>query len=201
MVNLNKILIFILFLSSCSLTSYYTDPIYEDYTDEVYFWEDSVLGTPYFGYWHGYYYYYGIPHYWPWWYYYTYRPATHYHIHTHVHVHCPSGSFVYAYKNRKFNNKKLKCTKSSWDNKLYRPQTSRWVLPDNKIKYNKNNRFKLNNTNKTHYNRNFTPYGHSNKINNKHNNTININKNNKINKGNNGSTRPNKTRTNQKKKR
>ena len=45
--------------------------------------------------------------------------------------------------------------------------------------------------NKTDYNKNFNPYGHSNKI----------NKNNNINKGNNGSTRPNKTRTNQKKKR
>ena len=50
--------------------------------------------------------------------------------------------------------------------------------------------FKVN-MNKTNYNRNFNPYGHSNKI----------NKNNNINKGNNGSTRPNKTRTNQKKKR
>jgi hypothetical protein len=198
MANLSKILIFILFLSGCSLTSYYTDPVYEDYTDEVYFWEDSILGTPYFGYWHGYYYYYGIPHYWPWWYYYTYRPATHYHIHTHVHVHCPSGSFVYAYGNRKFNNKKLKCTKDSWSNELYRPQTSRWVLPDNKIQYNKNNRY---NINKTDYDRNFNPYGKFNQNHIKHNNTINFNKNNKINKGNNGSTRPNKTRINQKKKR
>ena len=104
MENLSKILFLILFLSGCSLTSYYTDPIYEDYTDEVYFWEDSTLGTPYFGYWHGYYYYYGIPHYWPWWYYYAYRPATHYHIHTHVHINCPNGSFVYSYRNKKFNN-------------------------------------------------------------------------------------------------
>ena len=194
MVNLSKILVFILFLSGCSLTSYYVDPVYEDYTEEVYYHDNSI----YFGYHLGYYYYYGIPHYWPWWYYYTYRPATHYHIHTHVHINCPNGSFVYAYGNRKFNNKKLKCTKDSWSNELYRPQTSRWVLPDNKIQYNKNNRY---NINKTDYNRNFTPYGHSNKINNKYNNTININKNNKINKGNNGSTRPNKTRINQKKKR
>ena len=196
MANLSKILIFILFLSGCSLTSYYTDPVYEDYTDEVYFWEDSTLGTPYFGYWHGYYYYYGIPHYWPWWYYYIYRPATHYHIHTHVHVHCPSGSFVYAHGNRKFNNKKLKCTKDSWNNELYRPQTSRWVLPDNKIKYNNNNRFKSNNK-KDNFKYNI------NKTN--HNKTFNINQtkntNIKINKGNNGFTRPNKTRTNQKKKR
>ena len=194
MVNLSKILTFILFLSGCSLTSYYVDPIYEDYTEEVYYHNDSI----YFGYHLGYYYYYGIPHYWPWWYYYSYRPATHYHIHTHVHINCPNGSFVYAYGNRKFNNKKLKCTKDSWDSKLYRPQTSRWVLPDNKIQYNKTNRY---NINKTDYNRNFNSYGKFNQNHNKYNNTININKNNKINKGNNGSTRPNKTRTNQKKKR
>ena len=194
MVNLSKILIFILFLSGCSLTSYYVDPIYEDYTEEVYYHNDSI----YFGYYLGYYYYYGIPHYWPWWYYYTYRPVTHYHIHTHVHIDCPNGSFVYAYGNKKFNNKKLKCTKDSWSNEFYRLQTSRWVLPDNKIQYNKTNRY---NINKTDYNRNFNSYGKFNQNHNKYNNTINFNKNNKINKGNNGSTRPNKTRTNQKKKR
>jgi len=187
MANLNKILILILFLSGCSLTSYYTDPVYEDYTEEVYYHDNSI----YFGYHLGYYYYYGIPHYWPWWYYYVYRPATHYYVHTHVHINCPNGSFVYAYGNRKFDNKKLKCTKDSWSNKLYRPQTSRWVLPDNKIEYNRNNKFKSNNINKIDYNKNFTP----------HRNFNNINKNNTINKGNNGSTRPNKTRINQKKKR
>ena len=194
MANLSKILIFILFLSGCSLTSYYVDPVYEDYTEEVYYHNDSI----YFGYYLGYYYYYGIPHYWPWWYYYTYRPATHYYIHTHVHINCPNGSFVYAYRNKKFNNKKLKCTKDSWGNELYRPQTSRWVLPDNKIEYNRNNKY---NINKTDYNRNFNPYGKFNQNDNKYNNTININKNNKINKGNNGSKRSNKTNTSRKPKR
>jgi len=188
MENLSKILILVLFLSGCSLTSYYVDPVYEDYTEEVYYYNDTI----YFGYNLGYYYYYGIPHYWPWWYYYTYRPATHYHIHTHVHVYCPNGSFVYAYRDKKFNNKKEKYTKDSWGNELYRPQTSRWVLPDNKIQYNKNNRYS---TNKIDYN------GKFNQNSNKRNNIININKNNKINKGNNGSTRPNKTNTPRKPKR
>jgi hypothetical protein len=183
MENLSKILFILLFLSGCSLTSYYVDPVYEDYTEEVYYYNDSI----YFGYYSGYYYYYGIPHYWPWWYYYTYRPATHYYIHTHVHINCPNGSFVYAYGNRKFNNKKLKCTKDSWDNKLYRPQTSRWVLPDNKIQYNKNNKY---NINKQNYNINKTNY---NRIFNKSFNTTN--------KVNNGSTRPNKTSTTRRSKR
>ena len=143
--------------SGCYVTSYHTDPIYEDYTEEVYYHDNSI----YFGYHLGYYYYYGIPHYWPWWYYYMYRPATHYHIHTHVHVDCPNGSFVYAYRDKKFDNKKEKCTMSSWPSQNYRPQSSRWVLPDNKIKYNKNNKFKSNNNNvkynfnKTDYNRTF----------------------------------------------
>ena len=136
--------------SGCYVTSYHTDPIYEDYTEEVYYHDSSI----YFGYHLGYYYYYGIPHYWPWWYYYTYRPATHYHIHTHVHVNCPNGSFVYAYRDKKFDNKKEKCTMNSWSDQIYRPQTSRWVLPDNKIEYNKNNNVKYN-LNKTNYNRTF----------------------------------------------
>ena len=184
MANLSKILILILFLSGCSLTSYYVDPIYEDYTEEVYYHDNSI----YFGYHLGYYYYYGIPHYWPWWYYYMYRPATHYHIHTHVHVDCPNGSFVYAHGDKKFNNKKEKCTMNSWSNQNYRPQTSRWVLPNNKIEYNKNNKY--------HRYGEIIDYTKNSKRNN-----IKYNFNNKINKGNNGSTRPNKTRTNQKKKR
>jgi len=131
-------LILIAFLLSGCYVTYTTDPIYEDYTEEVYYHDSSI----YFGYHLGYYYYYGIPHYWPWWYYYMYRPATHYHIHTHVHVDCPNESFVYAYRDKKFDNKKEKCTMNSWPSQNYRPQTSRWELPDNKIEYNKNNRFK-----------------------------------------------------------
>ena len=131
-------LILMAFLLSGCYVTYTTDPIYEDYTEEVYYHDNSI----YFGYHLGYYYYYGIPHYWPWWYYYMYRPATHYHIHTHVHVDCPNGSFVYAYRDKKFDNKKEKCTMNDWPSQNYRPQSSRWVLPDNKIEYNKNNKFK-----------------------------------------------------------
>ena len=45
MANLSKILILVLFLSSCSLTStYYVDPIYEDHphTTEVYYYGTEV---------------------------------------------------------------------------------------------------------------------------------------------------------------
>ena len=178
---MNKLFyILLIFLTGCYITSYNTDPVYEDYTEEVYYYNDAI----YFGYNLGYYYYYGIPHYWPWWYYYTYRPATHYHIHTHVHVHCPSGSFVYAHRDKKFDNKKEKCTKNSWSDKLYRPQSSRWVLPDNKIQYNKNNRFKQNN--KPNYNFNKTNYNRTFNI-----NQSKINNNTRINKPNN--SKPNRS--------
>ena len=117
-----------------------------------------------------------------------YRPATHYHIHTHVHVDCPNGSFVYAYRDKKFDNKKEKCTMNDWPSQNYRPQSSRWVLPDNKIKYNKNNKFKSNNNN-VKYNFNKIDY----------NRTFNLNQSNKPkinNKSNNSSIRHNKSNTN-----
>ena len=188
---MNKLFyILLIFLTGCYVTSYTTDPVYEDYTEEVYYHNDVI----YFGYHLGYYHYYGIPHYWPWWYYYSYRPATHYYIHTHVHINCPNGSFVYAYRDKKFDNKKENCTMNSWSNELYRPQSSRWVLPDNKIQYNKNNRFKSNNKkdnfkyniNKTNYNRTF----------NKNQSTNNkpIINNNKPNRNN----KPNNTKSNRK---
>ena len=178
---MNKLFyILLIFLTGCYVTSYTTDPIYEDYTEEVYYHNDVI----YFGYHLGYYHYYGIPHYWPWWYYYTYRPATHYYIHTHVHIDCPNGSFVYAYRDKKFDNKKENCTMNSWSNELYRPQSSRWVLPDNKIQYNKNNRFKQNN--KPNYNFNKTNYNRTFNI-----NQSKINNNTRINKPNN--SKPNRS--------
>ena len=187
---MNKLFyILLIFLTGCYITSYTTDPVYEDYTEEVYYHNDAI----YFGYYSGYYYYYGIPHYWPWWYYYAYRPATHYHIHTHVHVHCPNGSFVYAYRDKKFDNRKEKCTKSSWSDKLYRPQSSRWVLPDNKIQYNKNNKFKSNKQNDFKYNINKTDYNRTFNINQTKNTNIKINKpNNRQNRSNNTKIKSNR---------
>ena len=87
MENLNKIFFILLFLSSCSLTQYTYDPIYEDntHTTEVYWYTDyEVGGTPYFGYWDNFYYYYGVPHFYPWWYYYQFIPPYHYYTNTHI---------------------------------------------------------------------------------------------------------------------
>ena len=87
MENLSKIFFILLFLSSCGLTQYAYDPIYEDHphTTEVYWYTDYELGgTPYFGYWDNFYYYYGVPHFYPWWYYYQFIPPHYYYANTHI---------------------------------------------------------------------------------------------------------------------
>jgi len=170
MENLSKILILILFLSSCSLTSYYVDPVYEDHphTTEIYYNGIDI----YFGYNSGFYYYYGIPHFYPWWYYYQFIPPYHYYTHSHIHVHCDNGHYVYGHRGPTFNN-----------------QVQKDFRPTIKIKNNKDKSFvfprdwKSNNStriNKQNYNRTF--------------NTSHKNQ------GNNGSTRPNKTNTTRKSK-
>ena len=205
MENLSKTLILILFLSGCTLTQYTVDPIYEDHphTTEVYWYTDyEIGGLPYFGYWNNFYYYYGVPHFYPWWYYYQFIPPYHYYTHTHVHVHCEPGYYVYGHRGPLFHNTGPDCTvnqgrfvptikpKNNKDKSFVFPRDWKSSNSTRETKQN-NNWWNKVNMNKTDYNKNFNPYGHSNKI----------NKNNNINKGNNGSTRPNKTRTNQKKKR
>ena len=194
MENLSKILFILLFLSSCSLTSYYVDPIYEDHphTTEVYYNGIDI----YFGYHSGFYYYYGIPHFYPWWYYYQFIPPYHYYTHSHIHIHCGNGHYVYGHRGPTLNNNVAKDftptikIKNNKDKSFVFPRDWKSSNSTRETKQN-NNWWNKVNMNKTDYNKNFNPYGHSNKI----------NKNNNINKGNNGSTRPNKTRTNQKKKR
>ena len=214
MENLSKILFILLFLSSCSLTStYYVDPVYEDHphTTEVYWYTDYELGgTPYFGYWDNFYYYYGVPHFYPWWYYYQFIPPYHYYSHTHIIITIDNGYYVYGHRGPKFHNTGPDCKinhgKFTPTVKLKGTNDKSFVFPRDWKSHNSTRNTKENNwwnkvnMNKTDYNRTFN-YGNSYKTNNKHNNTININKNNTINKGNNGSTRPNKTRINQKKKR
>jgi hypothetical protein len=103
-------LIIMFLLSGCTLTSYTYDPIYEDHphTTEVFWYTDyEIGGTPYFGYWSGFYYYYGIPHFYPWWYYYQYLPPHYYHTHTHITVICNNGHYVRdPAPNYRFDNKK-----------------------------------------------------------------------------------------------
>ena len=194
MANLSKILILVLFLSSCSLTStYYVDPIYEDHphTTEVYYYGTDV----YFGYYSGFYYYYGVPHFYPWWYYYQFIPPYNFHTHTHVYVQCNNGYYVYGHRGPTFNNNVAKDftptikVKNNKDKSFVFPRD--WKSHNSTKNTKQDNWWNKVNINKTDYNRIYIPYGNSNKV----------NQNNKINKGNNGSTRPNKTNTSRKPKR
>ncbi len=184
MENMNKLLLLLL-LCSCTLTQYTVDPVYEDHphTTEIYYNGVDV----YFGYSSGFYYYYGVPHFYPWWYYYQFIPPYHYHVHSHVHIHCDNGYYVYGHRGPLFHNVGPDC-----------PTNQGRFVPTIKPKNNKDKSFvfptnwKSNNStriNKQNYN--------INKIN--YNRTFNYN--NKINKGNNGSTRPNQTTTRTRQKR
>tara|TARA_R100000995_G_C3480466_1_gene123581 strand:+ start:536 stop:1132 length:597 start_codon:yes stop_codon:yes gene_type:complete len=184
MENLSKYIIILLFLSSCTLTSYVYDPIYEDHphTTEVFWYNDyEIGGSPYFGYWSGFYYYYGIPHYYPWWYYYQFIPPYHYHTHTHVHVHCDNGHYVYSHRGSKFNNKENKNFSTNIKIKENHSKTN--VFPynwksNNSTRTNKQNELKYN-ISKQNYNRTFN-------LNNSNTNkNINFNKNKSNNRSNN----------------
>jgi len=189
MENLSKILCLILFLSSCSLTSYYVDPIYEDHphTTEVYWYTDyEIGGLPYFGYYNNFYYYYGVPHFFPWWYYYQFIPPHYYYTHSHIHVHCDDGHYVYGHRGPLFHNIGPDCPtnqgrfvptikpKNNKDKSIVFPRD--WKS-SNSTKINTQNNIKYN-INKTNYNKTFNiNQSTNNKPNNKNNNIINSNKN------------------------
>jgi len=174
-------------MSSCSLTSYYIDPIYEDHphTTEVYWVTDyEIGGSPYFGYWDNFWYYYGVPHFYPWWYYYQFIPPHHYYTHSHIHVHCDNGHYVYGHRGPTFNNqvqKDFTPTIKVRDNK-----DKSFVFPRDWKSSNSTRINKQSNIDKIDYNRifNINPQTNIKPINN-----------NTINKGNNGSKRSNKTNT------
>ena len=176
-------LIIVTALSGCTLTTYAVDPVYEDHphTTEIYYNGIDI----YFGYNSGFYYYYGVPHFYPWWYYYQFIPPYHYYTHTHVHVHCDNGNYVYGHRGPTINNnisKDFRPTIKPRNNK-----DKSFVFP---IDWRSNNSTRINKNTNTNYN--------INKIN--YNRTFNKSFNQNINKGNNGSTRPNKTTTTRKSK-
>jgi hypothetical protein len=199
MENLSKIILVLLFLSSCSLTStYYVDPVYEDHphTTEVYWYTDYELGgMPYFGYWNNFYYYYGVPHFYPWWYYYQFIPPYHYYTHTHIHVHCDNGHYVYGHRGPTLNNNVAKDFRPTI--KVKNKNDKAFVFPRD---WKSSNSPRIN---KQDYNRTFNINQSKNNVYKNNSNTNvnrNINKNirnNKINKGN-GPTRSNKTNTSRK---
>ena len=175
----------LLFLSSCSLTSYYVDPIYEDHphTTEIYFYGTDV----YFGYHSGFYYYYGVPHFYPWWYYYQFIPPHHFHTHTHIYVHCSDGHYVYGHRGPTINNNVARDftptikIKNSNDKSFVFPRN--WKS-SNSTRVNKQNELKYN-ISKQNYNRTFNLNNSNTKNSNK---SINYNKNKSNNRSNNKSS-------------
>ena len=176
-------------LTGCYFTSYTPDTIYEDnpHSTEVYYWNDSELGgTPYWGYSSGFYYYYGIPHFYPWWYYYQFIPPYNYQTHTHIHIHCDNGHYVYGHRGPTFNNKVQKDfrptikVKTNKDKSFVFPRdwkskNSTRITKQNDINYS---------INKINYNRTFGKKNLNNKSNvninrNINRNNINTNKNTK----------------------
>ena len=181
MENLSKILFLILFLSSCSLTSYYVDPIYEDHphTTEVYWYTDyEIGGTPYFGYWGNFYYYYGVAHFYPWWYYYQFIPPHYYYTHSHIIIDCKPGHYVYGHRGSKFHNIGPDCPTNNGrftpTIKVNNNKDKSFVFPRN---WKSSNSTKINKTTNTNYNRIFDQ---------------SINTNTKPNKPNKPNNRPNK---------
>jgi len=181
-------LIVLSLISSCGITAYHIDPIYEDHPHSVEVYYNGV--DVYWGYHTGFYYYYGTPHFYPWWYYYQFIPPYHYYTHSHVHVHCDNGHYVYGHRGPTFNNQVQKDFTPTI--KVRNNKDKSFVFPRDWKSSNSTRLNKQNNVNNIDYNRifNINPQTNIRPINN--------NKNNTINKGNNGSTRPNKTNTTRK---
>ena len=181
------LLLLVILCTGCYVTSQSPGIVYEDHphTTEIYYNGVDI----YFGFYSGFYYYYGVPHFYPWWYYYQFIPPYHYYTHTHVHVHCDNGNYVYGHRGPLFHNTGPDCNVNGGQFKpTVKPRNNKdksFVFPRD---WKSNNSTKIN---KQNYNINKTNY----------NKTFNKSFNQNINRGNNGSTRPNKTRTNQKTKR
>jgi len=180
-------LIVLSLLPSCTLTQYTPDLyIYEDHphSTEVYYRgsydEPNCAGWPYWGFYEGLYYYYGIPHFYPWWYYYQFIPPHYYNINTHIHIHCDFGYYVYGHRGPTLNNNVAKDFTPTI--KIKDKNDKSFVFPrdwksSNSTRTNKQNNVKYN-INKINYNRTFN-------LNNSNTNQIN------------NKSRPNKNKINQ----
>jgi len=199
MENLNKILLISIISLTFSCGTYFDiasqNHVYEDHphSTEIYYNGIDI----YWGYHTGFYYYYGVPHFYPWWYYYQFIPPYHYYTHSHVHVHCSNGHYVYGHRGPTLNNNVVKDFTPTI--KVKNNKDKSFVFPRD-WKSSNSTRINKQNNNKINYNRTFNN-GNSSKVNNKRNNNFNNNKNNNKIKVNNGSKRTSKTNTSRKPKR
>ena len=185
-------------------SAYYSEPYEDDWTHQhetIHYWNNNV----YFGYYQGFYYYYGQPHWYPWHYYYTIRPQYTYSVHTHIHVHIETGYAVTRPRGPKFNNRNSgNYTPVNTSSVINKPTNKRPVINNNRvyirpnINHNTNpNKNKVNtNKNKVNTNKNNVNINRNNKSNVNRNNKININRNNKtnVNKNTNSNKRSNRNK-------
>ena len=82
------LLTFFMLFSGCYAQTYHlTDSEYSDAREEhasITYYDEDGLGMVYWGWYKGFYYYYGIPHYYPWYFYYNACPPSHYTHTTHI---------------------------------------------------------------------------------------------------------------------
>lgn len=162
------LLLLVILCTGCYVTSQSPGIVYEDHphTTEIYYNGVDI----YFGFYSGFYYYYGKPHFYPWWYYYQFIPPYHYHTHSHIHIHCDNGHYVYGHRGPILNNNVVKDFRPTI--KIRNKKDKSFVYPrswksSNSTRINKQNSKVNYNINKINYNRTFN---HSkNTINNKPN--------------------------------
>jgi len=141
----------LMLLTSCYGTYYISDAEYSDLREEhasVTYYDNQI----YWGWSNGYYYYYGMPHYYPWHFYYNTCPPSHYTHTTHVVItrpvnkptHRPNRPTVKPNRPVK-NNTTIKIKTNRTNNTIVRPNRSN---NNTKVKTNRSNTNRSNNNKK-----------------------------------------------------
>ena len=142
------IMVGILTLSSCYGTYYLTDSEYSDVREShasVTYYDNQI----YWGWHSGYYYYYGIPHYYPWNYYYNSCPPSHYTHTTHVVITRPVNKPTH-----RPNRPTIRPNRPVKNNTTIKVKTNRNVKINKNSSNKSNNKTFNNRSNKTNTNRN-----------------------------------------------
>ncbi len=144
------LLTLLMLLTSCYGTYYISDAEYSDVREShasVTYYDNQI----YWGFHSGYYYYYGIPHYYPWHYYYNACPPSHYTHTTHVVITRPVNKPTHRPNrpNRPNRNITVKPNRNNKTNTTIKVKTNRNVKVKTNTKVNSNK----NRNNRTNVNR------------------------------------------------
>tara|TARA_R110001583_G_scaffold61265_2_gene181292 strand:+ start:1280 stop:1774 length:495 start_codon:yes stop_codon:yes gene_type:complete len=142
------IMVGILTLTSCTGVYYLTDAEYSDVREShasVTYYDNQI----YWGWHSGYYYYYGIPHYYPWNYYYNSCPPSHYTHTTHVVITRPVNKPTH-----RPNRPTIRPNRPVKNNTTIKVKTNRNVKINKNSSNKSNNKTFNNRSNKTNTNRN-----------------------------------------------